>query len=869
MDTKQIISSLEKKYNQENNRIVFWYDEDKEFEEVVPSLNLDDVKIVNLDETGSLELKLKLELEDIDSKYLLYAPFPEPDKEEDWLLDIKLYSDTFHADKASIVVNELGLKNQSMRNHIRERYSFFRSQERINRLKKWVSPDDTENNIDLKILAVLTKADHPDYFAILMKLFSELCEDDRYTPDKEINSWEDIKKYNLTEFFWEQAALHFDYTSDSPSLNNLIIKLLVTDLDNNPNTITPQNLSHFVIKQSNKVHNISVFLSQWRNNYDYYPYYNIISTDLANELNIKDSIYGDDLEHLIEVMTFEEVEREIIRNIKEQIINNFDMDKAAYLNSVIETRLDGHWASKQLQKHEKENPYKLTYNALGHAIELFSLRHKYDEGFSYPTPEEMFKKYTTELCYFDQYYRKFYESADKIKGKWDILKDLKESIEDCYSDWFIDHIALTWDGFLDPKRNNLINSWKIDGINNQYNFYKNYVAKNLKQSSRNRVFIVISDALRFEAGEELKRKINQAHRFNAKIEPNLGVLPSYTSLGMASLLPHQKIEYKKDDLLVDDNPTKSFENRQKILANYNGTAIKYEELIGMNKQEGREFVKPYEVVYIYHDGIDAVGDSAKTEHETFEAVEETIDDLIKLTNFIINNLNGSLVFVTSDHGFFYQGKTPTKIDKSKIEIKSSSSAKSKRFLIDKNLSSSGNVWHGNTKVTAKTENEVEFIIPKGANRFNFHGGSKYFHGGAMLQEIVVPVITIQELGGRTLEKAEKGKVGVSLLGDKRKIVNNITKFEFIQTESITENLKPRTLKISLRDGEKLVSDEITVTFDSESNTIEDRKKAVRITLQAIDYEPKKEYYLVLRNADDDIEYGRYPIYIDLGFGREF
>lgn len=87
---------------------------------------------------------------------MIYAPFTEPDKEDDWLLDIKLYSHVFYADRASVVLNELGLKQVSLRSHIAQRLIFCRSQDRLESLKKWIQPEDTDRDLDLKMLAVLT-----------------------------------------------------------------------------------------------------------------------------------------------------------------------------------------------------------------------------------------------------------------------------------------------------------------------------------------------------------------------------------------------------------------------------------------------------------------------------------------------------------------------------------------------------------------------------------------------------------------------------------------------------------------------------------------------------------------------------------------
>jgi len=55
-----------------------------------------------------------------------------------------------------------------------------------------------------------------------------------------------------------------------------------------------------------------------------------------------------------------------------------------------------------------------------------------------------------ELFRFDQFYRQFHQAADIAElGGWDVLKTLQAAIEDCYSGWFTDQIALAWDSFLE------------------------------------------------------------------------------------------------------------------------------------------------------------------------------------------------------------------------------------------------------------------------------------------------------------------------------------------------------------------------------------------------------------------------------------
>jgi hypothetical protein len=227
------------------------------------------------------------------------------------------------------------------------------------------------------------------------------------------------------------------------------------------------------------------------------------------------------------------------------------------------------------------------------------------------------------------------------------------------------------------------------------------------------------------------------------------------------------------------------------------------------------------------------------------------------------------VIITADHGFIYQEKTPEPIDKSKLDINLKDAVKThKRFVLGKNLGKSEKAFYGNTKITANTDLEMDFLLPKGTNRFSFVGGARFFHGGAMLQEVVIPVVTVSEMKGKHLEKSEVRQVGVSLLGTYKKLVTNRPIYKFIQTDPVSDRMKPITLKVSLRDKNELISNEETVTFDSSSSSVDERQKSVKLTLKTGSYDNKKEYYLVMRHTDDT-EYDRIPIIIDIAFANDF
>jgi len=876
MISAKLIDNIRRIFEEENRRIVFWNDGDREFEDGIESLDLPGIQILHLGKTGALETKVLLELEDTTGKYLVYAPFPEPTTGDDWLMDIRLYSRTFRADQASIVLDELGLTNQAMRDHIARYQTFFKNQDRLNRLKKWIQPTDTEDDLDLKMIAVLTKAEQPDAFGILMKLFGELADEKAEAmlipPPK---SCDDIEKYGLEESFWNLIAKTFGYTEQAKKITDLLIRLLVTDFAKGLKGDCPQSLRHFILSGKSRALNASVFLSQWRSNINHYESYNRLSHPLSKELKIDEHISGLDEHALIDVMTFESIERRIVRCLRDNLTgkSGFNLES---LKDVIRHRRDGYWAGALFITSAKGNDYLATYDALEAAAELLSLKEKHHSGLSYADAKTMFTAYTDELFQYDQLYRRFQESADQVELKgWDILKVLKSNVEDCYS-WFIDQEALAWGSLMDVGYGKgLINQWSLEGIKNQYKFYDTNVEPVLKSSPQGKVYVIISDAFRYEVAEELSREINSKYRLKAVLESQLGVLPSYTGLGMAAILPHKAIDYKinaSTDILVDGQPTASIEQRAKILSSIQGTAIKAEDLMAMNKDQGREFVKPWRVIYIYHNQIDTVGDSAASESKTFHAVRAAMKDISAITTFIINSLNGSNVVITADHGFLFQEKIPEDADKSGLKDKPPGTLKAKkRYLLGTGLGDGPKVWHGDTRITAgtNTNNSMEFWIPKGTNRFHFAGGARYIHGGAMLQEIVVPVMTVKELTGQAKEKSVIRKVDVSLLGALHKVVNNVQRFDFVQTDSVSERVLARTLSVSLRDGEELISNEVNLTFDSQSSSMDDRKKSAKLMVKAGQYDKKHEYALVLRDVETKIEYLRIPMTIDLTFINDF
>jgi uncharacterized protein (TIGR02687 family) len=513
------------------------------------------------------------------------------------------------------------------------------------------------------------------------------------------------------------------------------------------------------------------------------------------------------------------------------------------------------------------------YDALVFAADFFALRNQHRLGFDFADASAMYGAYETELFRFDQLYRHFCEASDLAESQgWNILKPLRESIEACYSNWFVPTLALAWGEFIDPTGSTaLLNTWRIEKVPNQQEFFDRFVQPRLEEAENRKAYVIISDAFRYEAAQELALEFNGKYRFEATLSSQLGVLPSYTGLGMASLLPHKSLAFKSHgEILADGKPTASLEQRREILRVVEGIACKSSDLLGMKKEDGRDFVAGYRVVYVFHNAVDAVGDSTSTEERTFQGVRTAIDELATLVGYIINNLNGTYVIITADHGFLFTESAPSAPDKSKIDQKPGGTVRAKkRYLIGQNLPDHEAAWHGRTEVSACAEGQMEYWIPKAANRFHFMGGARFVHGGAMLQEIVVPVITVKQIKGKSAKETKTKPVTVQVLGTSHKITTSRHRFELIQVEPVSERVKPVTLKIAVYEGDEPVTNIEKVTFESASDKMDERKKWVQLTLGDRVYKKTTPYRLVLQDEATDIQQASVPVTIDRAFTDDF
>lgn len=382
MDTQPILDALERLYSQEGTRIVIWHDPDREFADFVSGrvLPIDvgchSVTVLDLTPPRSdLALKLRLERGEPDAKFLLYAPFEEPDADQDWLLDIRLYSRIFRADRASIHLQELGLVSQDLHEFLTQRARFLDAKERVEKLRRLVEPGDDAAKLDLKMMAVVLKADQPEPFVLLRTLFHTFLDGD--APDLELPpaAWKDLVKFDLAPTFWGLMRELFGYTEAQPSLQNLLIRLLVADFGHALREPLPLALRALELPKD-KVPNGVACLAQWRDSSRHAKSYDALSLQVETKLKLKEHLTAFEAEALAEVMTFQVVEQAIASRLKDRVLTVMNAEHVQAILTLVVRRQAGHWATLQISSTPEvpRTIYHAIYAALGAATILFELK---------------------------------------------------------------------------------------------------------------------------------------------------------------------------------------------------------------------------------------------------------------------------------------------------------------------------------------------------------------------------------------------------------------------------------------------------------------------------------------------------------------
>lgn len=767
----------------EDHRIVFWYDADRDMRAEFEAVDLSGVTKLEI-ANNEFGLKYRILRQEPKGRFLLFKDGPEPEMKDNWLLDLQLASAVFKADQAAIWLAELGLPLQ-FENVVRGHIEFFRAKTRVEALKRLMQASDTQTQMRLRMLAVCAGAEG-GLDTVIEALLGELAAD----KDDALRL---IERSGLTDFLWTQVSQAYGYKPDEPDFEDFAIALFQSAYARALGEDGALNAEALLV------------FRRWKNNRHWADAFETLSQRYQDLLKIPADLQRRDFRTLVGVDHFEEIDRQIIREIVRAMAAQ-SVSGPEVLNWVRERR-QSHWYPT----------YADIYQAIGYATEFQQALAEANLGMT--SPAEGVQRYVTSWYRLDQLYRKFIYHMQK-SGQASLLADLYASVENRYTNSFV--LALN-DAWQDQIAG--LGEWKIEGFALQTNFYQEQAAEYRRKDQK--VAVIISDALRFEVGEECLRRIRALDRFDAELKPMISSLPSYTQLGMAALLPHSALALAEDgsgDVVSDGENTKGLAAREKLLAagrkGDSAKALKSEDVMNMRTDDGKALFRDHHIVYVYHNRIDAIGDKLQTEDKLPEAAEDAIEDLTKLVRKL-TSANFSNILITADHGFLYQHRT---LDESDFAIAEPQGAeilfRNRRFVIGRGLASTPGMKHF-AAAGLGLSGGLDVLIPNSINRMRVKGaGSRFVHGGASMQEVVIPVIRV----GKQRE-TDVGQVDVQIFVTGRSLISSgQTAVTLYQTQPISEKMRPRELLAGIyaTDG-TLISDEYTLIFDFRSDNARERE----------------------------------------------
>lgn len=810
----------------EGREVVFWYDAPGNFKEDVTEDIFDFCRLLICDR-NEFEIKKAIEHDDLTSNFLVYIPEERPADQENWLLDVLLYSKEYYADTVALIMRRFSLSNIDLRRVIENHQKFFDSEARSKKLASYVTINDhmTTDDLKLAMMAVLVKATSGTVESILTEL---VFDDGSHTKMNE------LLKYKFGDYLWDKICEGYNYEGDL-KIELLTKKFMFTAFleqgtsqsASNPFGTLPPFYDQYTIA-GRGVNDARFFVEKLKSD----RRYEVLQRNMAFEMKIEGLISSRDIAVFQSADVFECVDANIISRIANSLQNG-SLDYEAF-ERMIYNRVNSMWY----------NAYKTQYEMLLHGIKFMKRVEKVIPAGL--TAVEYIQKYQQEWYRIDMEYRLACTNYKKIENPAIEFEKLSDRIELLYQCNYLEKLGREYSAALAKME-----AWRFVGVDMNNDFFR-YIQRNPAK----KIFVIISDALRYEVGYELYEQIKADPVLGgvADIDCAVSPLPSETQQGMAALLPHKEITFDGQGYNVDGMPTNGIAARNAVLQAKNASyaGIQFEKINGMSRNELRQYMQDKSLVYIYHNVIDNAGEHS--ESKVFDVVQEAIDEIVGLVKKLHGNLQITNFYITADHGFFYRQNVVEESSKYSNITSLESLALSKRYLLTDNPTVTI-PYSTEFKLPDVAGGNYRVITPNSYDLFKTQGaGLQYIHGGASLQETIVPVIHISEMRSKQT-KENIGPVGVRLKSITRKATNRSFTLEFEQYEKVEEKKQPITCETFFVDenGDK-VSSAYKFVANSSSDDPITRVTKIRFVLDNIPFDRNKPYYLILRNTEKPDEY---------------
>lgn len=835
MDTDKVIQDLNRRFAAPlpefyKRRIIFWYDEDREFEDKLGDIEIADAKLLVLTGTNNFAAKKLLCVDDTTSNYLVYSPITYESLEDDWLLNIELYSEEFRADLISIWMSEMELPaTPDFRRLMKVYKKFFGAQTRRAAFTKLNKGITTASQMHLAVMAAICGATDVQPGSIVQAVI-------RGGTDMASNEvFQSLRSYGAEEPFWVLVKQASGYSEgEDASIERMITHILLTATTRTLRIEYLAGLDSFISTPHQAW--CYDFVSEWIAEEEK-PELTEILRNVEEELNLRKRFQQIPMEDLVRTEVFPCVNECILTQLMTEISNH--IINVDVITRTVEKRRTLAWYDE----------VKFYYEGILQVAKMQAFFLEHSAGFHTVEARKVWKEYTEDYYHMDTYYRQYHLAFGKSLTVGndhldDLFKQVTEKVEGLYTHWFLGELGNNW---ADVCADELAQYGRVLEVPQQVDFYGQI------KDEYNRIFVIISDAFRYEVAASLAEQLRRETQSKVALRACAGIFPTVTKFGMAALLPHKELTVEERSsgglqILADGMSTEAG-NRDKVLktANRNSVALKYTDIAPMKRAERSALVKGMDVVYIYHDKVDEA--SHTSDSMVFPACDDAIEEIKNIVRIIRNEFSGTRVYITADHGFLYTYSPlseDAKVDKTTpseqdVEI-------DRRYLI---------TCKGATPdylLPVKfMDDRYDAFAPRASVRIKKKGGGLNFvHGGISLQEMVVPIIEYHYLRNdskayqRNKAKYDTRPVEVGLLSASRKISNMIFSLNFYQKEAVGDNRSATNYLLYFVDSNgKQISDTAKIIADKTNENGQERTFRCSFNLKSLKYDNRASYYLVI------------------------
>ena len=345
-----------------------------------------------------------------------------------------------------------------------------------------------------------------------------------------------IGRVGLDGFLWDQVARLLGYRADKPSLSDFAI------------TLFKSCYRVAIGEEAILAPDALVFFRRWKNNRNAERPSRSYRPNMPRCWASPQDLAKRDFRTLIEVDYFEEVDRAIIRALVHEV--SAKPWRTAEVLSWIRQRRQSHWYGT----------YRDLYEAIGFAAEFQHAMAQASLGMA--SLAEGVQRYAKSWFRIDQLYRKFIWHMQK-SGQATLMRELFEQVENHYVNSYLLRLNDAWQVHVDTAA-------AVVGAARSG-------AARLLQRPCGRIPPARPEDLRHHLRRSALRDRRRAAGPHPQPRPLRGrrssrclaSLPSYTQLGMASLLPNGDLQIADNDtgmVLVDGQSSQGLDNRRKILA---------------------------------------------------------------------------------------------------------------------------------------------------------------------------------------------------------------------------------------------------------------------------------------------------------------